>query len=783
MVMKCKTLLRAAGALPLLALCLGPCPSVFAQLASTAPDSGSTVSRAEADEAVILSPFEISAQQPARYQAADAASGGRIRTNILNTPSSVTVLTGAFLEDVGSSQFRDAVKYVAGISQSTIVNGHDRVNIRGFQTQGRRIDGFSTFAQSNYDSAAVERIEITKGPDAVLQPAGVPGGTINLVTKRPQFVPGGYVKAQLGQYDANRIEADVTGPFADGRLAYRLVVAAQDSEGYVKRSYRESLLVSPSLSWRVSPQSLLTLRYEYLDADVSNPEGVPVDPSVGTTTGFKLLEGMPRDFNPAPGKKYSVRGADTHALSFHFSSTITERLSVRLAGRIAYVDQDEAGFGFGLSTPGGSHNPYTGNWEGGVIWVKTSVDPNPPTFAPTPAPALSETFQHFGVHNMPNRRERDIQNDWAYIVEGDALKSTTLLGFAYNYFHGNNQTRNERQPDFTVAGWTQPGAPIVFPISRDTRNITSRYQVYLNEALELFEGRLVLSGGVSHLSYNGTSGNKLSAANPPFSVAGQMFPGSGSKATYNHGIVVKPLDTLSLYYGHSENAVPAGDFQQVSRGDAPAFSQGKQDEFGAKVMLFDGRLIASVAYYEIEQTGYSVYNPGNLVSPAPSPLLPDLILSREAKGWEFQVTGNITPNLSVIASYDDMKNRDPNGVILRGTPEQTAAAFVRYAVTDGRLAGLAFGIGANYAAKAAGDIPRAGFTEASTPDNPIPYQPSFYLPARTIADLYVSYTRGAFVYRVDVKNFTDEEHYGHLSRNNIMVGNPASVSGSVTWKF
>jgi len=781
--MKRNTPLRAVSALPLLALCLSSTSSVFAQRASTVPSSSSSAARSETEETVILSPFEISAHQPARYQAADAASGGRIRTNILNTPSSVTVLTGEFLEDVGSSRFRDAAKYVAGVSESTIPNGQDRVNIRGFQTQGRRIDGFSTFAQSNYDSAAVERIEIIKGPDSVLQPAGVPGGTINLVTKRPQFVQGGYVKAQVGQYDANRVETDVTGPFANGHLAYRVVAAAQDSEGYVKRSYRESLLVSPSLSWRIAPQSLLTLRYEYLDANVSNPEGIPVDPSVGTTTGFKLLEGVPRDFNPAPDKKYSVRGGETHALSFHFSSAITDRLSVRLAGRIAYVDQPEAGFGFGLSTPGGSHNPYTGNWEGGVIWVKTSVDPNPPTFAATPAPALSETFQHFGVHNFANRRERDIQNDWAYIVEGSALKSTTLVGFAYNYFHGNVQTRNERLPDFTVAGWTKPGAPIEFPISRDTRNVTSRYQVYLTEALELFEGRLVLSGGVSHLSYNGTSGNKLSAANPPFSVAGQMFPGSGSKATYNQGVVLKPLDTLSLYYGHSENAVPAGNFEQVSRGTAPAFSQGKQDEFGAKVLLFGGRLIASVAYYEIEQTGYGVYNPANLVSPAPSPLLPDLILSREARGWEFQVTGNITPNLSVIASYDDMKNRDPNGVILRGTPEQTAAAFVRYAVTRGPLAGFAVGIGANYAAKAAGDIPRAGFTGASTPDNPIPYQPSFYLPARTIADLYVSYTRGAFVYRVDVTNFTDEAHYGHLSRNNIMVGNPAAVSGSVTWKF
>jgi len=769
-----RTLLRAANALPLLVLSIGS-PTVFAQHAP------SNEVRTNTEEAVILSPFEISAHQPARYQAAEAASGGRIRTSILDTPASVTVLTGEFLEDIGSSQFRDAAKYVAGVSESTFPNAQDRVNIRGFQSQGRRIDGFSTFTQSNYDSAAIDRMEVIKGPDAVLQPAGVPGGTINLVSKRPQFVSGGYVKAQLGEYDANRIETDITGPFANGQFAYRLVAAYQDSEGYVQRTFRESLLVSPSLSWRISPTSILTFRYEYLDAEVSANEGIPVDPSVGTTTGFKTMEGVPLDFNPAADRKYSHRGGETHALSFHFSTMITDKLSVRLAGRIAEVDQPEAGFGWGISTPEGSRNPHTGNWDPGVIW--TQPDPAVPDFIATSAPVFDGVFTHFGTHNFVMRRERDIQNDWAYIVDGAETKSTTLVGFAYNYLHTNIQTRTERLPDFTVQGWTPPGAPIISPPNRDSRGLASRYQVYLTETLELFNRRLSLSGGVSHLSYSGMSVNRLSPGKPPLTLPGQAFGHSASKATYNYGVVLKPRDSFSLYYGHSENAVPTGSYEQVTQGTAPAFEQGKQDEFGAKVLLFGGRMVASVAYYEIEQTGYGVWNPGNAVSPPPEPPLPNLILNRKARGWEYQLTGNITQNLSVIASYDDMKNRDPNGVVLRGTPEQTAAAFVRYAVTSGPLKGFAVGIGANYASKAAGDIPAAGFTRASTPDNIIPNQPTFYLPSRTVGDLYLSYTRGALIYRVDVRNFTDELYYGSLGRRGINVANPRNFSGSVTYKF
>ncbi|KXU35342.1 hypothetical protein AXK11_06725 [Cephaloticoccus primus] len=144
--------------------------------------------RAEGDT-VTLSPFEVSVNQPARYQADEAASGGRIRAQVMGTPSTVTVLTNEFLQDVGGSRIVDAALYVAGVSEATFPNGLDAVNIRGFQSQGRRIDGFSTFAQANFDPAVIERMEIIMGPDALLSPTGVPGGTINLVSKPPNSRP------------------------------------------------------------------------------------------------------------------------------------------------------------------------------------------------------------------------------------------------------------------------------------------------------------------------------------------------------------------------------------------------------------------------------------------------------------------------------------------------------------------------------------------------------------------------------------------------------------------
>jgi iron complex outermembrane recepter protein len=729
-----------------------------------------------ADEPVVLTPFEVSTSQSARYQADEAASGGRIRANIMDTPNTVTVLTSEFIQDTGALRILDAAKYVAGVSQATLPNGLDRVNIRGFQSDGRRVDGFSTNDQANYDPVAIERMEVIKGPDALLQPAGVPGGTINLVTKRPQFRFGGYVKAEVGQYDSNRVEADVTGPFAHNLLAYRVVASVQDSTGYIDDSIQKSYFFSPSLTWRLGPATQLTVRYEYFDFKTTQLAGLPVDPSVGTNTGFKILSGVPLDFSPGLSDDYAYRKVKSNTGSFLFTSAITEHLSVRLAGRVAEIDTPDSGLTWGLSGNGGSRNPLTGDWEPGLIYATTSP------YAATAAPALTSTVKLSGTKQEQMLRYRDLQNDWAYTFGGDRFASSTLTGFAYGFEHQNLQAATQTASSFDYLNFSgTTAAPTVAALNTDRRRQLTRLQTYLTEQLEFFDHRLLVSGGVAHIDFDGYYGNTLSAATST-ALAGQMYLGDGSETTFNYGIVVKPVKNVSVYYGHTENAVPATNYQQTTAGTAPLFSEGTQDEFGAKVQLFESRLLASVAYYEIDQTGYSIANPANLTSPPPAVLLPALVVSRKASGWEFQVTGNLTKNLSVVASYADTKNRDPNGVPFRGAAEKMGSVFLRYEFKGGSLGGLAFGLGADYLGKRAGDQ-ASGLTSASTSTNVIPNQPSFYLPARTLADANVTYSRGRWSYRLAVNNVFDKIDYVSLSRTQVYVANPRNVSGSVTMKF
>jgi len=697
----------------------------------------------------------------------------------MDASSTVTVLTSDFLNDIGSSRVLDATKYVAGISEATIPNGLDAINIRGFLVYSRMVDGFSTYSQANYDHGAIERVEVVKGPDALLHPTGAPGGSVNLVTKRPQWTPGGSIKVAVGEYDVNRFEADVTGPLSD-KFAYRMVAAIQDNKGYIDGMYRESTLLTPSLTWRINPEANLTLRYEYYDFNTANVVGIPTDPSVGPDTPFRVLQGVPRTFNPTAGKKHEFRRNTSHSATALFTSPVTDQLSVRFAARVLEHQIPNDDLRIRVPNPGGAINPLTGKWEVGVEFDDTAP------YAPKPAAPTGTVFGLTGGHGANPTRLRDVQNDWSYIVDTPVVKSSTMVGFAYSYFHDNILWSTRAAPDIDVSKETRPSAPPVnAPTSMDLTMKTNRSQFYLTEQLEFFEKRLILSGGVAHLSFNGSYVDRMSPADPPDTVAGQPYPASGSKATYNYGIVVKPLPSLSVYYGHTQNAVPldAWGIPSVARGEAPTFSVGEQDEFGVKASFLDGRIIASVAYYEIEQTGFAVFNPGNFANPPPPKYLPPLYVTRKGSGWEYQFTGSLTDSLSLIASYADMKNRNPDGQMFKSNAEEMGSVYVRYEFNKGPVQGLAVALGVNYLGKrSVEDV--SGYTSASTPDNLIPIQPSAYMPSHTLADVTVSYSRERWSYGVTVANVFDKDYYAAAdSRYLIYVGNPRNVWGQVSYKF
>ena len=738
--------------------------------ASTAVDAQTP---APAGEVVKLSAFEVSSSAPNRYQASEATSGGRLRTAIFDSPQAISVVPEALLKDVGAIRTIDALKYISGVTESTLPNGLDRVTVRGFQWDGQTVDGFYSNSYNNLDPFLLDRIEVVKGPNAIISPSGNPGGTVNHVTKKPLFVsPRHSVRFEYGAFDAGSVEFDSTGRLGDAKskFAYRLLVAYRDYDAYYDKTSTQRHSISPSLSYQLAPNTKLTFQAEFLKWKAGNYLGFPIDPSAGSTNEARMLAGVSPTTALYNDDVYRTdRRTSFQAL---LTSELTDHLSVRVAARQVHYDMRGYQLNFASTNgDGGARNPNTG------LYVPFTVFGPGPAFAPSPAAAQNRTFNQTGSTADIIEKRQNFQNDWVYERTVAGAKSTTSAGFAY--------TRRLPDADASVFVVGSEGVPInmdrvVLGQYRSTGVTLDKFdileltrQYYLNQSVTAFDGRAIFSAGVSKIeSRNGTR---------------QLLPGRTSSTinsdatTVNYGVVVKPAPNVSLFYGHAENASPIA--SSISPPGTPAFSEGIQDEFGGRVRLMENRLQWSVTYFKINQNAFSVTNPGNLVSPPPNPRLPNLFSDRVAKGWELEGTFEIQKGLTVIGHYTAFTNRDPFNVPFRGTAEKSAAAWARYEFQNTALKGFSVSAGANWLDKRPGDA-ASGVTAASTSTRLIPNLPTFYLPARTLVDLSASYTRGAWSYQANIDNVFDKEYIlASLSRTLVVPGTGINVRASATYRF
>lgn len=716
-------------------------------------------SPAAAEETIALSPFLVSSQPTGRYQASEATSGTRVRVSLLDSTQSVSVVTRDLIDDIGAGRMLDAAKYVAGVYESTIPNAQDRTTIRGFQNDGATVDGFSYFSFANLDPVLIDRIEVVKGPNAIIAPQGVPGGTINAVSRKPLFQNQGYVSAQVGRYSSTRGEFDLNRVTANNKLALRVVGAAQDARDYGQGNFHKSYVVMPMLTYKFGPRTQLTLQTELYKWKALNFGGVPLSLYVGSNDRARLLDGLPRDYvlqrHDIPRDQMAA-----HVRAF-FTTNFTDNFSMRLATNLINSHAKSVQMNIGAAPNQVVRvDPATGLWR----WDNNTRNDSP-------------LFPIGGSVNTQHRNYANLQNDYVYEMKSDSFKSTTVAGFAFNYA----VTYHEKNQNFSVP------TPATLPLAAYTpftlTNITAvntRYfrdqQFYLSESLSFFNDRLLLNAGVSRNWYY-TDNHDLLTQNRVSSSPSATLPSGG--------LVFKVTKEVAVFYGFSKQATAIN--PNAARGATNLLTSqtSRQHEFGVRTQALENRLYASLAYFDIRQNNFSVPNPLNSAVPVPSPLLPPLFSNRLAHGVEFELNYAVTKNLSVVGNVSVMKNRDADDVPFRGTAEKSGALWVNYAFDKGMsLQGLSFGIGVDHLSRRAGDT-ASGVTSASTPTRVIRVQPSFWLPARTLVNANLSYRIDAhWKTQINVENLLDEDYLqSSTSRTSVWPGPPINAKLTVVYSF
>ena len=134
------------------------------------------------DAPVQLSAFEVKAGDTAGYLAAEATSGTRYATPILETPIAVNTITRDFIEDF---QLIDTTgqDMLAFTSSFTFTGGTGAINLRG-------IRGFSVYKNGIREGgvlgpASLERAEVIKGANAAIYGQAEPSGMVNRIWAPP----------------------------------------------------------------------------------------------------------------------------------------------------------------------------------------------------------------------------------------------------------------------------------------------------------------------------------------------------------------------------------------------------------------------------------------------------------------------------------------------------------------------------------------------------------------------------------------------------------------------
>jgi outer membrane receptor protein involved in Fe transport len=245
---------------------VGACVStgLAAQTAAPANIDNKTDSASSDDEEIVfLSPFEITAERNAGYFATETLAGTRIRTDLKDVATSISVVTKEFMDDIGATDNTTLLQYLGNtevggthgtyfgggngttIYDGTSITGNNRV--RGLSSA----DGTRDYFLSNipWDSYNVDRIDVQRGPNAILFGLGSPAGIINATTRNAQYTNSGSAQARYGSYGSVRGTLDVNRTLIDNVLAVRIDGLWSNQKYQQKPAFKDDKRVYGTVRW------------------------------------------------------------------------------------------------------------------------------------------------------------------------------------------------------------------------------------------------------------------------------------------------------------------------------------------------------------------------------------------------------------------------------------------------------------------------------------------------------------------------------------------------------
>jgi len=673
-----------------------------------------------------------------RYLYSDQVNALKTPTPIIDVPQSLSILTSAQIEQQAFSTISDITRFVPGINTSQGEGHRDAIIIRGNQsTADFYQDGLRDDVQYFRPLYNVQQLEILRGSNALLFGRGGIGGIINRVTKKgiidEVFTN---VAASVDTFGAFNLQGD-TNFNLNERAALRLNGFYEHLNNHRDFFDGNRFGINPTVKFEVSPQTTLNLSYEYLDDDRVVDRGVP---SVESGDVDMPLEGFDNTFFGSPDQNFTVlqahilRGQLNHEFNETFKGNIT----------VQYADYDKA-----------YQNLFAServNLNGNGVIDQVELD---------------------GYRDTTERQN--------ILFQGNLIGEFDVLGFEHTLLVGADyslqDTSNARIDNvFAQNGDDQLffafSDPLNIPAfsftnpARDRQSDINVLSIYVQDQIDLTDQFKLLLGGRFDSFKTDIINND--------SGTGDVFKRRDEEFSPRLGAIYKPADSVSIYASFSETFLPRSGDQFLVLGTSSSETAPQRTENLEAGVKWDIKpsLSVTTSIFDLDRSGVVTLNPVDQA-------LLDVVDGVSVKGFEAQLTGDLTDQLSINIGYSyldgEVEDLSIGGTASnpvggnnrnapRQTPEHTLSIWSDYQVRD------SFGLG-------------AGAT----------YQDNYFVREDNSVEIpsYIRFDAAAYVdvseairVQVNIENLFDTNYFPDAHSNtNISTGSPLNARFTVLGKF
>jgi len=596
------------------------------------------IAPARADDAAALAPtvlpkVTVTAEHESDgYLAERNRSAMKTDTPLLDVPQSVSVVTRDLILDQSMQSLADVVRYIPGAGMAQGEGNRDTIILRGnSSTSDFFVDGVRDDVEYYRDLYNLDRVEVLKGPNAMIFGRGGAGGVVNRVTRQAIWNAVREMSLQGGSWNDLRATFDVGDALTDS-VAARVTGVYEDSESYRDGFELERKGINPTMAWGIGDSTVVRFSYEYFDYDRVADRGIPSLDGRPYRTDESTFFGDPAQ---------SPTNATVNQGSVVIDHAFNDNVAIR--NRTMYADYDKF-----------YQNVFPG-----------AVD------------ALAGTVAITAYNNEQLRENLFNQTDLTFSFDTGGIRHGFLAGMEF----GEQTTDNFRQTGYfndvdtsIQAALDNPtiAVPLTFRQSAtdaDNHGRATIAAVYVQDQIRLSpQWEAVLGLRFDKFDMDITNNR-----------TGENFKSSDDLLSPRAGLIYKPIDPMSIYASYSMTYVPRAGAQLTSlnlTNQALDPEEFENIEVGAKWDVWPG-LALTAALFQLDRTNVVIQDPND-------PSVSIRVDGQRTEGFEFGASGQVSEAWSIQGGYayqDGELTAALGGTRLAQLPKHVVSLWNRYDLT------------------------------------------------------------------------------------------------------